>query len=93
VGGVGSGKTMAGCAEVFRPEYANTTGAIVAPTFPMLRDATLRTFLGLCEVVKAQGWPVLQARSTRATWWQSLLPGRVYCFAAQTIPNDCAGQT
>jgi predicted phage terminase large subunit-like protein len=60
VGGVGSGKTMAGCAEVFRPEYANTTGAIVAPTFPMLRDATLRTFLGLCEVVKAQGWPVLQ---------------------------------
>lgn len=61
VGGVGSGKTMAGCAEVFRPEYANTTGAFVAPTFPMLRDATLRTFIGLCEVVKAQGWPVLKS--------------------------------
>jgi predicted phage terminase large subunit-like protein len=59
IGGVGSGKTMAGCAEVFRPDYANTTGAFVAPTFPMLRDATLRTFLGICDVVAAQGWPVL----------------------------------
>jgi len=27
----------------------------------MLRDATLRTFIGLCEVVKAQGWPVLKS--------------------------------
>jgi predicted phage terminase large subunit-like protein len=61
VGGVGSGKTMAGCAEAFRPEYAGATGAFVAPTFPMLRDATLRTFIGLCEVVKAQGWPVLKS--------------------------------
>ena len=44
IGGVGSGKTYAGCVEVVRqPE--RTTGMIVAPTYPMLRDATLRTFM------------------------------------------------
>lgn len=46
VGGVGSGKTRAGIVETFR-QPAGSTGMIVAPTYTMLRDATLRTFLDL----------------------------------------------
>lgn len=48
VGGVGSGKTRAGCVEVLRMP-AGSTGMVLAPTYPMLRDATLRTFLSLVE--------------------------------------------
>jgi predicted phage terminase large subunit-like protein len=48
VGGVGSGKTRAGSVEVLRMP-AGSTGMVLAPTYPMLRDATLRTFLSLVE--------------------------------------------
>jgi len=45
VGGIGSGKTFAGCAKgISRCQYGGL-GLIVAPTYPMLRDATLRTFM------------------------------------------------
>lgn len=47
VGGIGSGKSFAGAAKVLarlgRPEL----GLVYAPTYPMLRDATLRTLLGM----------------------------------------------
>ncbi len=46
VGGVGSGKTTAGCIELLR-QPSGTTGLVVAPTYPMLRDATMRTFFEL----------------------------------------------
>lgn len=46
VGGIGSGKTRAGVVEAFR-QPPNSTGMVVAPTFPMLREATLETFLEL----------------------------------------------
>lgn len=48
VGGVGSGKTRAGSVEVLRMP-AGSTGMVLAPTYPMLRDATLRTFLDLVQ--------------------------------------------
>jgi predicted phage terminase large subunit-like protein len=48
VGGIGSGKTRAGTIEAFR-QPPNSVGMIVAPTYPMLRDATLRTFLELAR--------------------------------------------
>ncbi len=50
VGGIGSGKTMAGCAETikFIIENPGCLFVIAAPTYPMLRDATLRTFFDLC---------------------------------------------
>ncbi len=48
VGGVGAGKTRAGCIQAFMMPR-NSTGTILAPTYPMLRDATLRTFLELAE--------------------------------------------
>lgn len=43
VGGIGSGKTFAGVLQVLR-QPAGSVGTIVAPTYPMLRDATYKTF-------------------------------------------------
>lgn len=43
VGGIGSGKTLAGCIEVMR-QPAGSYGTIIAPSYPMLRDATQLTF-------------------------------------------------
>lgn len=48
IGGVGSGKTYAGCMKDL--QYATqpgTLGIVVAPTYTMLGDATIRTFLNL----------------------------------------------
>ena len=44
IGGVGSGKTFAGAVEIMR-QPPGSIGVVVAPTFPMLRDSTLKTFL------------------------------------------------
>ncbi|HEX9037322.1 MAG TPA: terminase family protein [Ktedonobacterales bacterium] len=56
VGGIGAGKTFAGAARsiVRAMEDPGSLGLIGAPTFPMLRDATQRTFLGLLprELIK-----------------------------------------
>jgi phage terminase large subunit-like protein len=45
VGGVGSGKTYAGCirAITYMASHPNSLGMITAPTHPMLRDSTRRT--------------------------------------------------
>lgn len=48
VGGVGSGKTRIGClAALAQP--AGSVGVVAAPTYVMLRDATLRTFMELAQ--------------------------------------------
>jgi hypothetical protein len=48
---VGTGKTYALCQEALKMCCVNQfrTGLIGAPTYPMLRDATLATFLQLCD--------------------------------------------
>jgi hypothetical protein len=50
-GPIGSGKSQALCQEAVRLSYVNTgrTGLIGAPTYPMLRDATLATLLELLD--------------------------------------------
>ena len=48
VGGVGSGKTHAGVMEILR-QPAGSMGMVCAPTFTMLKDATMRTFNEICE--------------------------------------------
>lgn len=53
VGGIGSGKTYAGTVEILR-QPAGSTGMVVAPTYPMLRDATLRTFADLARPLLAE---------------------------------------
>lgn len=47
VGGIGSGKTFAGAVKSLIALDRGGLGLILAPTYPMLRDATLRTFLEL----------------------------------------------
>ena len=53
-GPVGSGKTMALCQEVVRYTYQNKgrTGLVGAPTYPMLRDATVASLCELLDYVK-----------------------------------------
>lgn len=46
VGGIGSGKTIAGVVEIVR-QPAKSYGTVLAPTYAMLRDATQRTFFEL----------------------------------------------
>lgn len=58
VGGVGAGKTLAGCLEVLKlcVLYPGNFGLIGANTYPQLRDATKRTFLQVCpqEIIKVE---------------------------------------
>lgn len=44
IGGIGSGKTYAGCVKALTHAKPGTLGLVVAPTYPMLKDATVRTF-------------------------------------------------
>src|SRR5215208_4470043 len=55
-GSIGSGKSQALCHEAIRLSYLNQgrTGLIGAPTYPMLRDATLTSLL---EVLAANEIP------------------------------------
>jgi phage terminase large subunit len=50
IGGIGSGKTFAGCVKAYiEGVYKGRPGMIVAPTFPMLRDVTQTEFLNLLD--------------------------------------------
>src|SRR5687768_6553221 len=50
-GSIGSGKSQALCQEAIKLSYINSgrTGLIGAPTYPMLRDATLSALLEVLE--------------------------------------------
>lgn len=50
IGGIGSGKTLAGCWEALRLALTQdgSLGMILAPTYTMLRDSTMRTFFEVC---------------------------------------------
>ena len=48
IGGIGSGKSYAGCVKAFvRASERKVLLMVTAPTYPMLRDATLRTFMDM----------------------------------------------
>ena len=73
IGGIGSGKTLAGCIEILRqPE--GTFGTVIAPTYPMLRDATMLTFFekfgqAVESHNKSEGVTVLRNGTT--VFWRS----------------------
>src|SRR5262245_15589895 len=48
-GGIGSGKSWAGAYDLIRRALPGRLYMAAAPTYPMMRDATLRTFLGLAR--------------------------------------------
>ena len=84
VGGVGSGKTRAGAVEVLRMP-PRSVGMVVAPTYPMLRDATLRTFLDL-----AQRGGVL-AQFGKAEMVATLIDGKRVLFRSSDDPDRLRG--
>lgn len=49
VGGVGSGKSFVLCLDLFLRAQPKRLYLCTAPTYPMLRDATLRSFFDVCE--------------------------------------------
>jgi PBSX family phage terminase large subunit len=84
VGGVGSGKTRAGCVEILR-QPAKSVGMVVAPTYPMLRDATMRTFMEL-----AQRGGVLKEYS-RSEMRATLIDGKHVLFRSADNPDRLRG--
>jgi phage terminase large subunit len=50
IGGLGSGKTLCGAVEsiITALDYKGSLGVILAPTYRMLCDSTIRTFLEIC---------------------------------------------
>jgi phage terminase large subunit-like protein len=84
VGGVGSGKTRAGCVEVLR-QPAKSIGMVLAPTYVMLRDATMRTFLSLAN----RGGIVAQLH--RADMTVELTDGKVVLFRSADNPDRLRG--
>jgi len=84
VGGVGAGKTRAGCVEVLR-QPAGSVGMVLAPTYPMLRDATLRTFLDLAQ----RGNLVKQWHKAEMT--VELIDGKLVMFRSADNPDRLRG--
>ena len=50
IGGVGSGKTRASILKTLT-QPPNTTGMLIAPTFTMLKDSVLRTFIDIAKPI------------------------------------------
>ena len=48
IGGIGSGKTFAGVVEILK-QPAGSRGAVIAPTYNMLKKAPIRSFLEMTE--------------------------------------------
>lgn len=55
VGGIGSGKSFIGSLDVICRSRAGGLYLITAPTYPMLSDATYRTFAGLAQSLELAG--------------------------------------
>ena len=84
VGGVGSGKTHAGVIETLR-QPANSTGMVLAPTYPMLRDATIRTFVDVCNRGS------LIAEYHRTEMRVKLVDGKTILFRSADDPDRLRG--
>jgi hypothetical protein len=73
VGGVGSGKTRAGCVEVLKQPPSR--GMIIAPTYPMLRDSTQQSFLQIAGENLIKSWNrsegVMMLHTGHEIFWRS----------------------
>jgi len=49
IGGIGSGKSYGGAVKSLLHCNEPTVGLVIAPTYPMLRDATFRSFQDVCD--------------------------------------------
>lgn len=94
IGGIGSGKSHAGCVRGLMAalgmvgRHAVRTpnlGVVTAPTYPMLRDATLRTFLDLAD---AQG---LVQQFNKSDMAVTLSNGSEVLFRSTETPDRLRG--
>lgn len=80
IGGVGAGKSRAGCTEILRMP-PGSTGMVVAPTYPMLMDATLASFFELYEpFIAAHNKQLMTTRLVNGTtilWRSADRPNRL----------------
>lgn len=83
-GGISSGKTFAGAIEILR-QPARSVGMVVAPTFPMIRKASLKTFL---ELAKPAG---LIKSFNKADWEMELVNGSTIYWASADNPDSLRG--
>lgn len=84
VAGIGAGKTWAGAVEVLR-QPAGSFGMVVAPTYPMLRDSTLRTFLDLANRID------MLAEFHRGDMRAELVNGTTALFRTASDPDRLRG--
>ncbi len=86
VGGLGAGKTTAGAMRAIlrAVEYPGSLGVIGAPTYPMLRDATARTFFALLP-------PSLIARYNKTEGHLILRNGSEILFRSLDAPDRLRG--
>lgn len=84
VGGIGSGKTFAGaCKALSMP--ANSVGMVLAPTFPMLRTASLRSFT---EIARPAG---LIKSFNKAEYEMTLVGNRTIYWRSADNPDRLRG--
>jgi len=88
IGGIGSGKTLAGVQEVIRAcgRYPGSRGMIVAPTYRMLRDATRWEFLRVCAQV-----PGLLTEFKESANEATLVTGGTILFRSADEPDRLRG--
>jgi len=84
IGGIGSGKTYAGAVKAFyAAAQSKTLGLVVSPTYPMLRDATVRVFLDVA------GDAIAEFRKTEMI--ATLVNGSEILFRSADDPNKLRG--
>lgn len=86
IGGIGSGKTKAGIAELLRRALTMSggLGLVAAPTYPMLRDATERTFWEMCP-------DDLVIDRNKTEHWVRLINGFELIFRSTEHPDRLRG--
>lgn len=88
VGGIGSGKTYVGAARsLFTALNSGGLGMVVAPTYPMLRDATLRAVTDLAE---ASHIPIQINRQEMLLRVQAGAQGEMV-FRSSSVPDRLRG--
>ena len=85
VGGVGSGKTKAGSFRAYHycTKHPGALGMITAPTFPMLRDATLRTIQEM--------WPEKQYEFAKGDMTLKMVNGSEILLRSTDDPDRLRG--
>ncbi len=89
IGGIGAGKTYAGCMDSIlyqALEKPGSLGVIVAPTYPMLRDATMRTFFAIIPREIIKDW-------TKNDAHLQLINGSEILFRSADNPDRLRGPT